>query len=64
MSTLKQTDVRRFDTTTATFTLENTLFDGDFGRLRASAKGPAGRIYLTTSNGSNDKVIKVVANIP
>jgi aldose sugar dehydrogenase len=34
-------------------------FDGRFGRLRAVRTGPDGTLYVTTSNGSNDQVLRV-----
>ncbi len=42
-----------------TLSLADTLYIGKYGRLRAVAEGPDGALYLTTSNGSNDKVIRV-----
>ncbi|GAA2784559.1 PQQ-dependent sugar dehydrogenase [Saccharopolyspora taberi] len=33
--------------------------DGRFGRLRAARTGPDGALYLTTSNGGDDKVLRV-----
>ncbi len=33
--------------------------DGDFGRLRAARRGPDGALYVTTSNGSNDRILRV-----
>jgi glucose/arabinose dehydrogenase len=33
--------------------------DGDYGRLRAARSGPDGALYVTTSNGDNDKVLRV-----
>ncbi|MGH3909074.1 MAG: PQQ-dependent sugar dehydrogenase [Pseudonocardiaceae bacterium] len=33
--------------------------DGDFGRLRAVRPGPDGALYVTTSNGDDDKVLRV-----
>ena len=32
---------------------------GKYGRLRATVEGPDGSLYLTTSNGNDDKIIKV-----
>ena len=60
VSNLKQSDVRRF-TSTSTFrlTLQNTLFNGAWGRLRASVLGPGDQLYITTSNGSNDRVVRI-----
>jgi glucose/arabinose dehydrogenase len=36
-------------------------FDGMFGRLRTAQLGADGALYVTTSNGSNDKIIRVTA---
>lgn len=36
-----------------------TELDDEFGRLRAARLGPDGALYLTTTNGSNDKVLRV-----
>ncbi|HEU0088684.1 MAG TPA: PQQ-dependent sugar dehydrogenase [Pseudonocardiaceae bacterium] len=33
--------------------------DGTFGRLRAVRRGPDGALYVTTSNGDDDKVLRV-----
>lgn len=62
VSTLKQSDLRRLEPQSATsFAMASTLFDGTYGRLRAAVKGPGARLYLTTSNGTNDRVIRVAA---
>ncbi|ONI78103.1 glucose dehydrogenase [Actinosynnema sp. ALI-1.44] len=34
-------------------------FDDDYGRLRAARQGPDGALYLTTSNGTDDKLLRV-----
>jgi aldose sugar dehydrogenase len=34
-------------------------FDNTFGRLRAARTGPDGALYLTTTNGSDDKLLRV-----
>jgi glucose/arabinose dehydrogenase len=36
-----------------------TEFDSTFGRLRAARTGPDGALYLTTSNGTDDKLLRV-----
>ncbi len=60
VSTLKEQEVRRFDVTTAgALGTPETLFDNAYGRLRASVSGPGGQLYLTTSNGSGDQVVRV-----
>ncbi|MDQ3886400.1 MAG: PQQ-dependent sugar dehydrogenase, partial [Actinomycetota bacterium] len=33
--------------------------DGTYGRLRAARSGPDGALYVTTSNGDDDKVLRV-----
>jgi glucose/arabinose dehydrogenase len=33
--------------------------DGSYGRLRAVRPGPDGALYVTTSNGDNDKILKI-----
>ena len=35
-------------------------FTSTFGRLRAARTGPDGALYLTTSNGSDDKLLRVI----
>jgi glucose/arabinose dehydrogenase len=39
----------------------NEYFKNDFGRLRAICISPGGDVYLGTSNGGNDKIIRVQA---
>jgi glucose/arabinose dehydrogenase len=61
VSTLKQSDLRRFTVNAGSsrMTQRNTLFNARWGRLRAAVVGPGGRLYLTTSNGTNDKVVRI-----
>ena len=35
--------------------------DGTYGRLRAARQGPDGALYVTTSNGDDDKVLRISA---
>jgi len=37
------------------------VLDGTYGRLRGAVAGPDGALYVTTSNGSNDKILRVTA---
>lgn len=63
VSTLKESDVRRFVLTDQGGSAQqrSVLFDGRWGRLRASVPSPSGRgLYLTTSNGGGtDRIIRV-----
>jgi glucose/arabinose dehydrogenase len=34
-------------------------FNNRFGRLRAARTGPDGALYITTTNGSDDKLLRV-----
>ncbi len=36
----------------------------DFGRIRAVTQGPDGSLYVTTGNGTDDKIIQVTASQP
>lgn len=36
-----------------------SVLNGTFGRLRAAVLGPDGSLYVTTSNGTDDKILKV-----
>lgn len=35
---------------------------GTYGRLRTAQMGPDGALYILTSNGSNDLILKVTPN--
>jgi aldose sugar dehydrogenase len=39
----------------------NTFFKNTYGRLRDICISPAGKVYICTSNGGNDKIIEVTA---
>ncbi|MGH3664523.1 MAG: PQQ-dependent sugar dehydrogenase [Egibacteraceae bacterium] len=63
VSTLKQSDLRRFTIGNEgrTATRRNVAYDDRFGRLRAATLGPGSRrpLYVTTSNNRNDKVVRI-----
>jgi glucose/arabinose dehydrogenase len=60
VSTLKEEDLRRFSVANdGTVTFEETLLDRRFGRLRGVVIGPDGALYVTTSNRTDDKIIRV-----
>lgn len=59
--TLKQEDLRRFTVNPAgqPVGMHNIFYNRSWGRLRAAVLGPFDKLYITTSNGSNDKVIRI-----
>lgn len=60
VSTLKEEDLRRFSVSSSgVVTPEQTLLDGRFGRLRAVVIGPDGALYVSTSNGPDDRIVRV-----
>jgi glucose/arabinose dehydrogenase len=60
VSTLKEEDLRRFSVSTSgAVSLEQTLLDGQFGRLRSVVIGPDGALYVSTSNGPGDRIVRV-----
>ena len=66
VSTLKESDVRRFSINAAGTSLgaPATHFNNSWGRLRAMVSGPGGQLYVTTSTGSNDRVIRISPSKP
>lgn len=62
VSQLKDQDLRRFTKAGAGPAMQESgrFFDGDFGRLRAAVHAPDGALYLTTSNGTGDRILRVV----
>ncbi|HEV8535143.1 MAG TPA: PQQ-dependent sugar dehydrogenase [Candidatus Limnocylindria bacterium] len=56
---LKDTDLRRFTISGDVATQRDILFDGTYGRIRTVRLGPDGSLYLTTSNGSADRVVRI-----
>jgi glucose/arabinose dehydrogenase/putative cell wall-binding protein len=66
VATLKEQDLRRFSVSPGgtSVTLQQVLYDGQWGRLRAVVPGPAGQLFLTTANGSDDRVIRLSATNP
>ena len=62
--TLKEQDLRRFRVSGTTVTPAEILLDQKYGRLRTPVLGPDGALYLTTSQGSGDRIIRVTAQRP
>jgi glucose/arabinose dehydrogenase len=61
---LKEMDLRRFELFAGTVRQTNILLDNVYGRLRSVVFGADGALYLTTSNGSADRVLRVTATQP
>jgi glucose/arabinose dehydrogenase len=61
---LKETDLRRFELFAGTVRQTNILFDNTYGRLRSVVFGADGALYLTTSNGTADRVLRITATQP
>ena len=59
VSTLKEEDLRRFSVSNGALTLEETLLDRQFGRLRAVVIGPDGALYVSTANGGDDRILRI-----
>lgn len=59
---LKEQDLRRFVGSNGgqVMTQADLFLDREYGRLRASVQAPDGALYVTTSNGSNDMVLRIV----
>lgn len=61
VTTLKEEDLRRFTVTAdGQVAAAETLLDRGFGRLRAAVIGPDGALYLSTSNGGGDRVLRFI----
>lgn len=61
---LKEADLRRYVVQGSKVTPAEILLDGKYGRLRSPVLGPDGALYITTSNGSGDRIVRVVATQP
>jgi len=66
MTTLKEQDIRRLTISAdgRACTEQAVLFDGTYGRLRAIVSGPSGYLFVSTSNGSGDQILRLVPVLP
>jgi glucose/arabinose dehydrogenase len=64
VATLKEMDLRRFAVDGTRVTAAEVLLDRKYGRLRTPVLGPDGALYVTTSNGSGDRIIRITATQP
>ena len=60
VATLKDQDLRRFDVDGNRLTERQVVLDRRYGRLRTVTAAPDGSLLVTTSNGSGDRIIKIV----
>jgi glucose/arabinose dehydrogenase len=51
----------KLDNTSGDISNSNTFFKNKYGRLRDICISPEGKVYICTSNGSNDKIIELKA---
>jgi glucose/arabinose dehydrogenase len=59
VATLRDTDLRRFTVSGGVATQRDVLYDGTYGRIRTVRQSPDGSLYLTTSNGSGDRIVRI-----
>jgi aldose sugar dehydrogenase len=61
MATLKDASLRQLKLSADGNTITGTamFFKNSYGRLRDICISPAGRVYICTTNGSNDKIIEI-----
>ena len=59
VANLKEGDLRRFTISGGTATQREILYDGVYGRLRTVRQGPDGSLYITTSNGTGDRIVRI-----
>jgi glucose/arabinose dehydrogenase len=49
----------KLDETFSSITTTNEYFSAKYGRMRDICISPAGKVYICTSNGNNDKIIEI-----
>ncbi len=59
VSVLKDQKLLLLNITGGSVSGERSLFEGEYGRLRAATLGPDGELYVTTDNGSNDSILQI-----
>lgn len=59
MGVLKDRQLRVVWQERGVMTRQTSLFEGAFGRIRAVHLGQDGSLYLSTDNGSNDRILRV-----
>lgn len=64
VATLQEQDLRRFAVSGSTVVPKEVLYDQKYGRLRSLVVGPDGALYVTTSNGSGDRIVRIAPHAP
>jgi glucose/arabinose dehydrogenase len=59
VATLKEMDLRHYTPGAGTMTWDGVQLLNDTWRKRATVRGPGGTLYYSTSNGSNDRVVRL-----
>ncbi|MGH2799944.1 MAG: PQQ-dependent sugar dehydrogenase, partial [Thermoleophilaceae bacterium] len=62
VATLKESDLRRFAVNGTEVVPAEVLLDRKYGRLRTPVQGPDGALYVTTSNGTGDRIVRITAS--
>ncbi len=65
VTTLKEEDLRRFSLDGDRLRPDEApLLDDRFGRLRAATIGPDGALYVSTANGTDDRILRITLRDP
>jgi len=59
VSVLKDQKLLLLNITGGSVSGERTLFEGQYGRLRAATLGPDGNLYVSTDNGTDDAIMRI-----
>ena len=62
VASLKESDLRRFTLDGGAAVQRDVLLDRRYGRLSSPVLGPNGALYVTTSNGAGDRIVRLTAS--
>ncbi len=62
VASLEESDLRRFTLDGGAAVQRDVLLDRRYGRLRSPVLGPNGALYVTTSNGAGDRIVRLTAS--
>ena len=60
MSVLKDQKLVLLNLSNGSVSGQQVLFEGEYGRLRAATLGPDDALYVSTDNGTNDAILRIV----